>query len=43
MKKKTEELFNILEKGNNIEEYFSDNIEEIYPDSIPEILAYFLK
>ena len=43
MKKKTEDLFNILEKGNNIEEYFSDNIEEIYPDSIPEILAYFLK
>ena len=43
MKKKTEDLFNILEKGNNIEDYFSDNIEEIYPDSIPEILAYFLK
>lgn len=43
MKKKTEDLFNILEKENNIEDYFSDNIEEIYPDSIPEILAYFLK
>ena len=43
MKKKTEDLFNILEKENNIEDYFSDTIEEIYPDSIPEILAYFLK
>lgn len=43
MNKKTDDLFKILENGENIGEYFSENIEEIYPDSIPEILAYFLK
>ena len=43
MNKKTDDLFKILENGENIGDYFSENIEEIYPDSIPEILAYFLK
>lgn len=43
MKAKTEDLLEMLEKGNTMDEYFSNNIDEIYPDSIPDILAYFLK
>ena len=30
MNKKTDDLFKILENGENIGEYFSENIEEIY-------------
>jgi hypothetical protein len=42
MKKKTEELLEILKNKNNIEQYFTENIDEIYPDSIPDVLRYFL-
>ena len=31
MNKKTDDLFKILENGENIGEYFSENIEEIIP------------
>ncbi len=42
MKKKTQELLNILKNKNDIYEYFSENSQEIMFDSLPDILYFFL-
>ena len=42
MKKRTDELFKILEKKNNINDYFKENEQELTEKSLPELLCEML-
>lgn len=42
MKKRTDELFRILENKNNIKEYFSENEQELTDKSLSELLCDLL-